>query len=276
MLRKKRILAATAAMAATMFVTLGGGVSYAVSETGAPDVDTSTVTLTTTQQSVIDAKLAKVTAYQNGMHVGPSTVPDSCIPACPSRTFTLQSPAQKYEGQGNTYYNSNCACYTPKTWTCGPSSTRNMVITMGASDPGEHQLELWENTSSSNGTIFGNIVNTLNNHYGSYGTWSLHKPSSESNLLAVVATDTWYYRQPLIQNVQTSYLPYWNGHSAKHYNMIYGYSYDTPQIYVDEEWNTAKNLVGTAAYGNPYGLHSPSLAHDYDAVIGSPSHNTTI
>lgn len=43
--------------------------------------------------------------------------------------------------------------------------------------------------------------------------------------------------QPVIQNVQASYLPYFNGKSLTHYNISYGYNRPEKTVGVAEEWD---------------------------------------
>lgn len=77
-----------------------------------------------------------------------------------------------YEGEGNG----------DKTYTCGPSATRNMIYNFLGIDYGEYQFQVWEDTSRYYGTNINNIVSTLNNHFSSYGGWRTLPPTSASNL----------------------------------------------------------------------------------------------
>jgi hypothetical protein len=163
-----------------------------------------------------------------------------------------------YEGQGNGN----------KTYTCGPASTRNLVQMMTGTDYGEHQFEAWEGTSSVNGTAIGNIASTLNNHFGSYDTFAVTHPTSGALVLADAQTIVGEYSHEMVQNVLTNYLPFWGGHSAKHFDSVYGWS--GSNVTIGEEWDPP--AIGLpVSYGNPYGSHSLAATTDYTAIANSPT-----
>jgi hypothetical protein len=272
-----RLLGVSAAIIASLVV--GTVPAYADTETGAPSTDNSasTITYTTNQQAAIDDKEALATVIE-----GEIAVPESCpTPGCssyPPPSDTQDPPTLYWEGQGDTdpYTGS------PKLYTCGPAATRNMVTAMGASDPGEGKLAQWENTDlpqseggGGKGTGIANIVNTLNNHYGSYGTWEAWAPSAASKLMSHVVTDIYKESSPLVANVYTYFLPFWNQHGTDHYDLISGYYRNAGLIRFAEEWNTADNSVGTSQYGNPYGFHNIDVNDAYSAVGASPTHDVT-
>jgi hypothetical protein len=148
-----------------------------------------------------------------------------------------------------------------------PSQHANLVANMTGHDYGEHQFAIWEDTSSSTGTVIANIRNALNSHFSAYGSWSVHAPTSSSDLVADVVADTWSAAHPqmTIQNVDTYYLTFWNKHTAKHYDTDYGYSESSPTIYVAEEWDHTENGA------SPYGDHKISASFDYSAIDHSPT-----
>lgn len=162
-----------------------------------------------------------------------------------------------YEGQGNGN----------KTYTCGPSATRNMIYNFLGIDYGEHQFELWEGTSSSYGTNINSIASTLNTHFGSHGYWTTLAPSSASQLGNAINADA-DAGQEEIQNVQTRYLPFWGNHITAHFDNAYVYA--GGDIYVAEEWDPP--AIGLSEpYGNPFGFHAAPASSDYYAVHYSPS-----
>jgi hypothetical protein len=198
------------------------------------------------------AAISQLAAQSSGGVVG-----FTCIPACPPTVHTLAIGTIFYEGQGNG----------GATYTCGPSASRNMVYNMTGADYGEGQFATWENTSSIDGTAITNIKSALNTHFSSWSSWGLDAPASKTDLLADAITDTYYatHQQEMIQNVQTSYLSFWNGHSAKHYDDVYGYDQINSYIYVAEEWD---HVEGSSS---PYGKHIITATMDFNAVHGSPT-----
>ena len=207
---------------------------------------------------------------------------DQCIPGsfCPPRNTVALGAKLYYEGESNNDPNTGY----PKRYTCGPAATRNMVSAMGAADPGEWALQQWEQTNKPTseggngaGTYMGSIVKTLNDHYAGWGpgAWEAYKPLTANKLFARVVTDVGKYRAPLVENVDTQYLPFWNGHSTSHYDTLQGYNYNSSELYIGEEWDTSVNNVGTSQYGNPYGYHWTNMNNPYNAVHGSPSGDVT-
>jgi len=139
----------------------------------------------------------------------------------------------------------------------------------GNATPSEGTLENWENTDPNNGTYKSNIVSTLNSHYSNYGHWATYSPSGTTDLINQVKYDTYNFQQMIIQNIDTGYLSFWNGHSLKHYDTLYGWG--SGQVKVDEEWDPVFTW-GSSSYGNPYGLHpTTSVTDDYHAISQGPS-----
>lgn len=159
-----------------------------------------------------------------------------------------------------------------KSYTCGPASLRNMVLVMNRVRHGEYtappeaSLEDWLGTTPE-GTWIEDIVRVLNSRYDNYGTWKTTNPSDRQAYLASVISDTYKYKQPLIQGVRTDKLPYFNGKRLNHFNTVYGYnrSRDTTMIKILEEWDPRKIYGVTPSYGNPYGFRSVSLANAFIA-----------
>lgn len=265
---KSRLLTVAAAVLACV---LAAPTAWATdTETGAPDVDNSSDGLTYTADEQ-QANAIKEARFQEVMQIlDLPQLPAQCIPSCqPPTTIGTADPSTLYfEGQGNLDSSG-----VPKKYTCGPSATRNLLSAIGAPDPGEKSLENWEDTSSQTGTVFANIVRTLNGRYKNYGSWAGKKPDTPKKLLGRVVTDVFYYDMPLVSNVQTRYLSFWNGHSAKHYNLISGYNTDSSKLRYAEEWNTTKN--GVTGYGNPYGYHMEPVANGWNALHFSPSQSIT-
>lgn len=162
------------------------------------------------------------------------------------------------EGEGNG----------KKSYTCGPSATRNMVQAMTGRDYGELQFEQWEGTTSSVGTYIGNIVSTLNGHFSAYGGWTLKTPTSTTDLRNAIIVDTAGYNQSVILNVRTGYLSFFNGKYLNHYDVAQGYTATTIQI--AEEWDPIY-IYGSSSYGNPYGSHQEASTNVYNAVRYSPT-----
>jgi hypothetical protein len=228
-----------------------------VHNTGSADVGPGSTAISPEVAARMGDKFAALSNAQARISSGGGVQPNSCGSNGCSNTGTAPVPSPLYyEGQGNG----------GATYTCGPSATRNMVAGMTGTDYGEATFATWESTSSSTGTVISNISGALNTHFSTWGGWALHAPTSGSDLLSYVVTDVnATHPQASIQNVQTSYLPFWNGYSAKHYDIAYGYNISSQLVTIGEEWNHVSNGV------NPFGSHTISASTDYSAVHGSPS-----
>lgn len=162
------------------------------------------------------------------------------------------------EGQGNG----------KKSYTCGPSATRNLVYAKSGIDYGEAQFASWEGTTTT-GTAINNIASTLNTRVHQHFTDALmvDAPTSTTDLRAKVAADV-YYKHGSIPNVYTGYLTFFNGHYLRHYDVIYGYSPTT--LAFAEEWDPVY-IYGSASY-QPYGKHAAEpLTNAYNAIHNSPT-----
>ena len=181
----------------------------------------------------------------------------------------------KMEGEGNG----------KKSYTCGPSATRNMVSAMYKQNTGayhdvaEATYATWEGTTTA-GTSRANVAAALNAHFGSMGSWVTSRPSDKASLLSTVIVDTKLYGQSVITNVDTEYLDFYannNGvgnHALDHFNFVYGYDTTddaTRYLYVADEWNPVY-IYGSASYQNPYGRHKEVLSHVFTAVDHTSIH----
>jgi hypothetical protein len=85
-----------------------------------------------------------------------------------------------------------------------------------------------------------------------------------------VAVDTYSYGQAVIQDLDTSHLPYFNGKSLAHYDMVYGWDSDAYTVRIAEEWNPTWTFGTEPSYGNPYGDHTAvPVGSAYKAVVHS-------
>lgn len=263
----RAILLVSALLGTALQVQLLGGVAFAagcpgdqMTETGVC-TDSEVVTLTPDQQAQLAAKDA---GYQDLYQQIVNQESDSSSPCCGGGGGSYQMPEVVNmtifkEGEGNN------GAY----WTCGPSATRNMVAAMwkhkyGAyKDFGEHQFEVWEHTTRD-GTSSAEIRDALNAHFSQFGSWITYRPPDRDHYLSSVATDTYQYHQPVIVNVQTGRLPFWNGHSVGHFDIDYGWDSTDPAhryISIGEEWDPIY-LFGHSDYGNPYGKHPNTMLLD--------------
>lgn len=249
--------------------------------TGAPSVDNSASTIVYSDQETaqINAGSAEVDAIGALMAAG-AAVTNHCVPDCPTRSYSAAPATIHWEGEGDTDpYTGN-----PKYYTCGPAATRNLLEVMGAGDPSENTLANWEGTDKptaegggGTGTSIAGIRQALTNHYSSFGTWSTVSPGSQNGLMSHVVEDVYALKRPIVTNVATVYLPFWNGAAKQHYDLISGYNWDANTLEWTEEWNTHFNgLWGTSSdyYGDPHGVHpNVPVSDGFDAVVSSPSHS---
>ncbi|HEX2893771.1 MAG TPA: hypothetical protein VHO29_07185 [Marmoricola sp.] len=227
------------------------------------------------QRDQRSAKAADVARIYRSLHNAPTSsagvTPDTTVdPGGGGTDYKLPEVANMTiykEGQGNS----------KKSYTCGPSATRNMVAAMykhrdGAyNDFGEHQFELWEGTTTS-GTSRANVAAALNNHFSSFGHWVTTRPADRDEYLSYVISDTQYH-QSVIANIDTEELSFFNGKALNHFDFVYGYdtTASTRYLYIGEEWDPIF-IYGSSSYGNPYGKHKEVLAHAYNAVIKTSIH----
>jgi len=223
------------------------------------------------QQAGKDAALAAMRQRSARTKVGgriSTTIPDPGDPMPSSYQLVEVHDMRIFkEGEGNG----------KKSYTCGPSATRNMVAAMymrktGAlRDFGEAQFEDWEGTTTS-GTSRANIANALNAHFSSFGHWTTSRPATASEFYNIVKSDTYTYHQSVITNVDTEYLPFFAGHALDHFDFVYGYYLDGNEhdLRFGEEWDPVY-IYGSSSY-NPYGHHPASLADAFTAISHTPIH----
>ena len=192
----------------------------------------------------------------------PTVHPGGSGPSSPPAAYSINTVLHA-EGEGNGGV----------TYTCGPSSTRNLIQTLTGVDYGEAQFASWENTNSNTGTAIGAIASTLNTHFGGWGSWTLYTPSSPANLVTATAEDTYIHGTDLVQNVRTQFLSFWNKTPARHYDLIYGYTHNGSygEIYVGEEWDHPVN-GGVVVFGP----HRITALDDLDGIQNSPSHEIVV
>jgi hypothetical protein len=236
-----------------------------LTDTGVASSEVPVAPLATDQLEEVadkDALIAQTEAYLDAEAEG-----QMVAMACPAGEVCTGTPPTDFkisQAANMTIHSQN------KSYTCGPASLRNMVMVMNRVKNGswtaetEATYESWLGTGTD-GTAIGSIVNVLNSRYGGYGSWVLKDPVDKQAYLAMVVTDTYNYRQPLIQGVRTGYLSYFQGHDLNHFNFAYGFqrSTTTKKINVGEVWDPVK-IYGSSSY-NPYGHRLPPLQEIFDA-----------
>ncbi|MFC6704763.1 hypothetical protein [Flexivirga alba] len=259
-----------AGASATAYAQDTNGPHLGAGTTGAPAIDRTTYRVPAAEQPRVDAKqrmVANLTAGQpllqgvQRRYAGLKT--SKTLSTSVTATYTLPTSLQTrhvlhWEGEGNGN----------KRYTCGPAASRNVMQSLMGKDYGEAPFEKWEKTSPTTGTMSVDIASALELHFGHIDTWSTHTPTSPANLYANVKVTVGAYHHGTIQNVRTSYLPFWNGHATNHFNAAVGYT--SSAVTVGEEWYPAKIGV-TSNYGQPYGFHNVSPTADYNAIHYAPS-----
>jgi hypothetical protein len=187
--------------------------------------------------------------------------------------YHLTNTVLHKEGAGNpcNVGSTDCSSLGHPWYTCGAASTRNMTESMTGNDKGEAQFVTWEDITPGVGLPgMSHVASTLNNHYSNWGSWTTHAPSSTNDYLVGIAVDTYSYGQAVIEDLQTSYLPYFNGKSLAHINMVYGWDSSANTVRIAEEWDPTWTFGAEPSYGNPYGDHTAVPAGSaYQAVIHS-------
>ncbi len=111
-------------------------------------------------------------------------------------------------------------------------------------------------------------------HASQYGSWVTSRPASKDSLLSTIATDTYYYKQSVILNVDTEFFNFYNGKALDHFNFAYGYdttsASGTRFIAVGEEWDPIF-IYGSSSYGNPYGKHGNVPLSDVFTAVDNTS-----
>lgn len=166
----------------------------------------------------------------------------------------------------SSYYIPMGHYWQEKTYTCGPASARNLIRSMAGVDETEPRLEALMGTTPQLGTYINRIAGTLNDRYYNYDYFALTSPASPSALLASTQNIVGNYGHGMITNVQTNRLWFWNGMTAQHYNVVYGWNYQN--IYLYDQYNTAHLGFGGP---NPGGFWQISSTNLYNAVQASPT-----
>jgi hypothetical protein len=151
--------------------------------------------------------------------------------------------------------------------TCGPASTRLVIWQLTGTDHGEATYTDYEGTTS-NGTSVQGVREGLNRDAPSNEKFGIGHPDSPDQLMTWITEDVEKYGSSLVENVDTEYLPFWNGHSAWHFDVIYGYDhYSGGHVDIAEEYDPSFG-GGSSPYGHHTGV---SLGDVYAAVHNGPS-----
>lgn len=166
-----------------------------------------------------------------------------------------------------------------KTFTCGPSASRNVIAALFKRDTGryrdlgEHKFEVLEHTKRI-GTSRANIATALSNKpFKRFGAWVTVRPSSRFDLVTRVINNVARQRRPVIMNLDTKYLARYHGHNLAHFNVVFGYRIDGRwKLRFAEEWNPVFAYGSTPSYGNPYGKFWESASAAFRAIDADPIH----
>jgi hypothetical protein len=215
------------------------------------------------RRQVVEAALASSMGNKTNGGVSPAMIPPDGGTSSTVANYRISSFANMTffkEGQGNG----------KKSYTCGPSASRNVIYGMTGVDYGESQFATWEGTTTD-GTSRANIASALNNHFSS--VWATTRPADRASYLTYVISDTKYGSQGVIANVDTEFYSFFNGHALNHFDFVYGFdnTASTKYLYVGEEWDPIF-IYGSSSYGNPYGKHKEKLINSYNAVNNTSYH----
>jgi hypothetical protein len=211
---------------------------------------------------------------------GGGVTPNMCppdFPDCVQPTAVYLSAVNYKEGSGNpcTPGTTGCSSIGHKYYTCAAASTRNMTATLTGTAQSELHFENALQISKSDGLLgISHIPSVLNSEYPSYGTWKAYAPTSSSDYLSRVVTDVRSYGQSVIQNIQTSKLPYFSGVSLTHYDVVYGFDTRANTVAIAEEWDPEWTFgsLPSKYKTNPFGLHQlVASSAGYSAVHASPN-----
>lgn len=171
------------------------------------------------------------------------------------------------EGEGNH----------KKSYTCGPSATRNMIAALYKhkkgyyKDFGEAYFERIEGTTRA-GTSRKNIADALNAHFSQLGSWTTTRPKDANHYLTYVMVMTSLFKRAVIANLDTKYLLRFNGKQLAHFNLVFGYDKGgIKHVRIGEEWDPIF-IYGSSPYGNPYGKFWEPLARAFTAIAHSAIH----
>lgn len=264
-------LLASPAMAGTSTATSTPGGS-----TGAPLKDPAAAHYTVPATAVkgVRAKLTELARIKATAGTGGTQfqhpVPDPSV-----TSFVIPGTIYDHkEGEGNpcTPYSTGCSGKGHPTYTCAADASRNMTQTMTGKDHAEATFVGWEGIKPRIGLpTINNIADTLNNHFGKYGSWTTHAVTSANDYLAGIETDTWKYHQAVIQDLNTYFFTFWGNHKLAHYDMVYGWNAKAGTVAIAEGWHPTWTFGQKPRnYPDPYGLHRKiPLQEAYNAVAHS-------
>ena len=213
----------------------------------------------------------------------PAVVRRGCVDPqgnpCPEPKSKYLTPVNHREGAGNpcTPGADGCTPLGHPSYTCSAAATRNMVETFTGVDKGEAWFAAQFDLRPVGLEGIKHISKTLRQGWKDayHHTWVKRTPDSAVAYQARVITDI-NKGFPVVQNVRTEYLPYFGGHSLKHYNMAYGYDRTDKSVAIAEEWDpyfTWGVVSDDYKNGNPYGLHANvPRAKAFEAVHHSVNH----
>jgi hypothetical protein len=220
--------------------------------------------LTTTEQALSDAK-QKLADTKHAAMYQPTTT---------TSTSTTITPNTVNSGSYRLYVNT--IAENPG-WNCGPAATlqganwknptnpyfQSLAATPGGSST--YNLQLLEGTTQSSGTIMSHITSPYNAASGTGSYFVMSSISTRANLDADIGFDivpTASNAYPMIANVHTSYLDYYNGTALDHFITVDGYTGDTSgnvtsahvvddnwsTTYQGPHWTTETGLLGAITY----------------------------
>lgn len=153
------------------------------------------------------------------------------------KTSNTMSPMGSV-GPNYTYYSLGVPTIAENPdWNCGPAATlqdanwyspHNPYYQSSSdntyNEPSSYDLSKLEGTTYSSGTYATSIPGPLNAASGTGSYYAASNMSSESQLINDVVYD-YDYRYPMVADVATSRLDYYNGAFYKHYISVDGYAY---------------------------------------------------
>ncbi|HET7173548.1 MAG TPA: hypothetical protein VFI30_04650 [Nocardioidaceae bacterium] len=109
----------------------------------------------------------------------------------------------------------------------------------------------------------------------------MYEPTDAAELTSKVMSDTYMFNQGVIQNVDTSWLGFWNGHQTDHFDVVHGYTNYGSDVKIAEEWDSYFTFGYYPAYGDPYGKHTQQVTisghtGEFEAVHNSPTERMVV
>ncbi|MBF4164016.1 DNRLRE domain-containing protein, partial [Nocardioides acrostichi] len=207
----------------------------------------------------------------------PSITPKGCVDDdCQIKQSKYLTVKNHKEGAGNpcTSGDSGCSSQGHPFYTCSAAATRNMVETFTGTDKGEAWFVNKFDLGPQGLEGIKHISKTLRSNWSDEykHTWVKRTPTGPIKYQARIIADI-KHGFPVVQDIATEYLPYWNNHALTHYNIAYGYDKLDKTVAIAEEWNPYFTYGVTPPYGNPYGLHATvPRSKAFAAVYHSPNH----